>query len=72
MPEFIQDGVNGFLLKEMTVDKYAHRLRWFRTNQKRMFEMGQAARATITSWWTWKSVVNKHERKAFRRVIDGL
>lgn len=71
MPEFIQDGVNGFLFDEPNINKYANKLMWFKTNQKRMFEMGQAARSTVTSWWTWRSVVNKHERKAFRRILNG-
>ena len=70
MPEFIKDGWNGFLIEgEMTINKYVKKLRWMKRNQLRSFEMGQNARLTVEQDWTWKRVVNLHERNAFRRIL---
>ena len=69
MPDFIRDGENGFLLKEMKINKYAQKLMWMKRNQKRTFEMGQEARGTVERDWTWEKVVNGHERPTFRRLI---
>lgn len=69
MPEFIKDGWNGFLLKDMTVNKYAQKLRWMKINQKKTFEMGMNARETVLRNWTWeKSIENK--RQIFRRLLN--
>jgi glycosyltransferase involved in cell wall biosynthesis len=69
MPEFIKDGKNGFLLGDMTVGKYARKIRWMKVNQKRTFEMGMNARETVLKNWTYqKSIENK--REIFRRLVN--
>jgi glycosyltransferase involved in cell wall biosynthesis len=52
MPEFIRDGVNGFLT-ERTVDGLAAALAELAGNVPRAIEMGREARATILDEWTW-------------------
>ena len=69
MPEFIVDGENGFLLKKMSVGKYAQKLMWMKKNQKRSFEMGQNARAEILKNWTYKKSIER-KREIFRRLLN--
>jgi len=70
MPEFIEDGVNGFLVP-LEVKKYVQKLRWMRINQKRTWEMGREARETVLRKWTWEKVINRNERKVFGRILNG-
>ena len=69
MPELIKDGVNGFLIDEMTIPNYAAKLKWLRTNQKRAFEMGMEAREAILRDWTWEKSM-EYKRKIFRRLCN--
>lgn len=72
MPEFIKQGENGWLVKKLNIDKYVHRLRWMKNNQKKVWKAGQAARKTILKDWTWEKVLNKNEREIFRKVLNGM
>lgn len=51
MPEFVEDGANGFLV-ERDVDAFAAALA--KLDVRRAIEMGHAARATVERGWTWK------------------
>ena len=68
MPEFIEEGVNGFMV-DRDVRKYANKLRWMKSHQQQTFEMGQKARVEIMNNWTWEKVVKANEREAFRRIL---
>jgi len=67
MPEFIEEGVNGFLV-DMNVNEYVNKINLLKADSKRCFEMGMNARQTILKDWTWEKVT-ENEREIFRRVI---
>lgn len=46
MPEFIEDGVNGFLVPK-DINSYAGKIIWLRNNRDKMIKMGKAARQTV-------------------------
>lgn len=69
MPEFIEDGVNGFLV-DRKITSYVNRLKWFKRNRRKTWEMGQKARETVLNGWTWKHSM-EYERKALRSVLNG-
>ena len=71
MPEFIRQGENGWLV-DLKVDRYVHRLKWMKKNQKKVFNMGLQARNDILADWTWQKVINKNEKQIFRKVINGV
>lgn len=71
MPEFINKGVNGWLIP-LKLEKYINRLRWMKNNQKKVWEMGKEARETVLREWTWEKVLNTNERMIFRKVINGM
>lgn len=71
MPEFIEHGVNGFLLDTRNVKEYAKYITKLGANRKLLMEMGRNARATIEKDWTWKVQAERYRdmfRKIFRRV----
>lgn len=68
MPEFIVDGVNGFLLKDREVLGYVEKLKFFRAHREQMKLMGEAARKTALKW-EWKVQVENY-RKMFREVLE--
>jgi len=67
MPEFIEDGVNGFLV-DLNVNEYVEKIKELKEDRKRCFEMGRNARQTILKNWTWEKVT-ENEREIFRSVI---
>jgi len=69
MPELIKDNINGFLIKDLSVRKYAHRLEWMKKNQRKAWDIGQKGRETILKDWTWKKVLNENERMIFRECL---
>ena len=54
MPEFVVDGVNGWLLVDRDIDAYVERLREAAADLDRVEAMGAAARMTIERSWTWR------------------
>ena len=69
MPEFIEDGVNGFLVPR-EVDSYVEKIEWLSNNRDELIEMGLEARKTIEEGWTWK-IQAENYRKMLWDVIDG-
>ena len=67
MPEFIEDGVNGFLV-DKHVNAYVEKINWLRDNRARLVEMGQNARKTVEEGWTWR-VQSDHWRRMFKEVL---
>ena len=53
MPEFIQNGVNGFLV-DKDIDKYVEKILYLRDHRDELIKMGNAARQTVEKEWTWK------------------
>ncbi len=68
MPEFIKNGVNGFLV-EKKINNYVKKIKWFRSHKEEMSEMGKNARRTIEEEWTWKIQSEKY-RKMFWDMIN--
>jgi len=52
-PECIDDGVNGWLIPDRSVDALVDVLRWTAAHRERSFEMGQEARRRAERW-TWR------------------
>lgn len=67
MPEFIKDGVNGFLVPRKS-PAYAEKLRRLVKDRKLLAEMGKQARATVEEQWTWE-IQAENYRKMFREVL---
>lgn len=61
MPEFVQDGVNGFLV-ERSVESLAHAFAALRDNPDGTAIMGERARATVLEGWTWKQQAEGYRR----------
>lgn len=70
MPEFIKDGVNGFMVN-LNLDEYIKSLTWLKNNQKEAFRMGLEARKTIMQGWQWHQLLNKNERKYLNELFGG-
>jgi len=68
MPEFIENGVNGFLVRR-NIEDYAEKLRWMSRNNAKCDKMGQRARKKIEDEWCWRETLNKYERPALRAVL---
>jgi len=68
MPEFIEDGVNGFLV-EKDVDSYVDKIEWFKSHKEEMGKMGKNARKTIENEWTWK-IQSERYRKMFWDMVN--
>jgi len=68
MPDFIEQGVNGFLVRR-EIEDYAEKLRWMSKNTAKCDKMGQRARQKIEDEWCWKKTLNRYERKALRMVL---
>jgi glycosyltransferase involved in cell wall biosynthesis len=68
MPEFIEQGVNGFLVRR-NIEDYADKLRWMKNNPDKCEKMGMRARQKIEDEWCWRETLNRYERKALRRVL---
>ena len=67
MPEFIKDGYNGFLV-ERKVEAYVERLKYLKNNRDHLKEMGNNARKTVESGWTW-NIMSQNYRKMFREIL---
>lgn len=70
MPEFIEDGVNGFLV-EKRVENYVEKIKWFRSHKEEMREMGKNARKTIEDGWTWKIQSERYRNMIWDMVNDN-
>jgi glycosyltransferase involved in cell wall biosynthesis len=70
MPEFIRHGVNGFLIQERDIDKYANLIGKLMNNKEKRIQMGKEARKTVLKEWTWEKVL-ENERRAFREILNG-
>lgn len=69
MPQFIEYGVNGFLISR-NINAYINRLNWFKRNRWPAWKMGIEARKTVENGWTWEHSM-KYERHALRSVLNG-
>lgn len=67
MPEFIDPGVNGFLI-DRSVEALVERLEWCKAHQVSVLEMGVQARKTILENWTWATQV-EHVRRMWRDAL---
>jgi glycosyltransferase involved in cell wall biosynthesis len=67
MPEFIEDGVNGFLV-ERKLSAYIDKLNYLNNNRDHLIEMGKNARKTIEEGWTWK-IQAENYRKMFKEIL---
>jgi len=67
MPEFIQDGWNGFLV-ERRIEDYVEKLKWLQNNRDKLIKMGQRARETVEKYWTWE-IQAENYRKMFRDIF---
>jgi glycosyltransferase involved in cell wall biosynthesis len=70
MPEFIQDGVNGFLI-ERKVEDYVEKLNYLKNNKELCYEMGQNARKTIEEGWTW-TIMAENYRSMFWDILKKI
>lgn len=70
MPEFIKDGVNGWLMKHCNKEEYAKKLKWIKENKQLLPKMGENARGTVEKYWSWK-VQAENYRKMFRDALDA-
>jgi len=68
VPEFVDEGVNGFMLDGRRIDDYVDRLLWLKENRQRCRDMGVAARRTVETGWTWKIQSEKY-REMFERCM---
>ncbi len=66
MPEFIKDGVNGFLV-ERNVGAYIEKLNYLNNNRDKLKKMGIEARKTVEKSWTWK-----HQAEGYRKMFTGI
>lgn len=68
VPEFIEHGVNGFLL-EKDFQIYVDTLKWLKNHRKECREMGKQARETVKQNWTWK-IQSENYRNLFEFVLS--
>lgn len=68
MPEFIKDGVNGFIVGK-NIDSYVEKLKWCAENKDKLIEMGRQARLTVERHWTWK-IQAENYRKMLKRILN--
>lgn len=69
VPEFVEEGINGFMLGERNVDDYVDRLLFLKKNRDTCAEMGREARKTIENSWTWK-MQSENYRKMFKESLQ--
>lgn len=70
MPEFIEDGVNGFLVKR-SIDSIGMQLELLKDNISKAELMGSNARQTVLNGWTWEHSM-QYERKALRHIFEEM
>ena len=68
MPEFIEDGVNGFLV-DREIDKYVEKIMYFRKHRDMLIKMGNAARKTVMEKWTWR-IQAENYRKMLWDIVE--
>jgi len=69
MPQLINDGVNGFLLKERNINQYTKKIMLLNNDRHLLQEMGNEARKTIEQSWTWK-IMAENYRTMFKEVLN--
>lgn len=67
MPEFIEDGYNGFIVPK-SIDAYVEKIDYFKKNRKELIRMGENARKTVLENWTWKKQ-SENYREMFRKIF---
>jgi len=67
MPEFIEDGVNGFLV-DRHVDEYVEKINWLQKNRDKMIKMGEKARETVEKGWSWE-IQAENYRNMFKEIF---
>ena len=67
VPEFVDEGKNGFMV-ERNVDEYAKMLVFLKENRKKCRQMGENARRTVETGWTWKLQAENY-RTMFKKVM---
>ncbi len=70
LPVLIDRGVNGFMMQERDVNKYADFLKILKNDRELCGKMGKNARDTILKGWTWEKVL-ENERMAFREILKN-
>lgn len=70
VPEFVNDGVNGLLVKERTVSEYVKKINQIKNRTDLCEQLGLEARKTVESAWTWKIQSNNY-RRMFRDVSNN-
>ena len=68
MPEFIDNGINGYLI-DRKIDRIRDRINYFNRNRSKLIRMQEAARKTAEQW-DWK-IQAENYRKMFRDVIKN-
>lgn len=68
MPQFIKDGVNGFLINTRNINKYIEKINILNSDRKLIKQMGNEARKTVEESWTWK-IMAENYRNMFREVL---
>lgn len=70
MPEFIENGINGFLVNR-NIDEIGIQLELLKHNIPRAEQMGQKARQTVIDGWTWEHSM-QYERKALKHIFEEM
>ena len=70
MPEFIVDGVNGFLVNRDVKD-YVEKMKLLDKDRDLCYEMGQNARKTIEEGWTW-TIMAENYRNMFNDILKKI
>jgi len=59
LPEVVEDGVTGFVVKPNNPAALAEKIYWLRTNPAAARKMGVAARQRVLKLFTWERVVDR-------------
>jgi glycosyltransferase involved in cell wall biosynthesis len=70
MPEFIVNGVNGFIV-ERKVNDYVEKMKLLANDRELCYEMGQNARKTIEESWTWIAMAENY-RNMFWDILKKI
>ncbi|MBC7885997.1 MAG: glycosyltransferase family 4 protein [Saprospiraceae bacterium] len=59
-PEIINEGVNGFIVNDNSIEKWKEKICFLLTNEEAALEMGSAARMTIKNNFTMNHFFSQH------------
>jgi len=68
MPELIQNGKNGFLVK-LNIKDYIKRITFLRDNPEICEKMGKRIREDIKKGWGWEKMAKNYD-KLFEKIVD--